>query len=351
MADNEHSSNIDFRILSAGAAAHHLLDARGTRDTHCDDLICLRNVVAVGVGFKNRERLGIKEVCVVASVEKKLPLNELVEKDRIPSQIGNFRTDVVETGRFQAQSFRLQSDHIRPARPGCSISPTKITAGTFGCVVSRDGMKFILSNNHVLADMNRAALGEPILQPGTFDMGNPGVDRIGSLVEYVPLMFDGEEAPPQPKGCGSNLRFLAGRETAAFVSINAPGANKVDCALGKPDDDDLISTDILGIGTPKGIELASLGTRVQKSGRTTGLTYSEIEQIDVTTKVDYEGRTATFVGQLMASQMSEPGDSGSAVLDMNGYVVGLLFAGSGNSTLIHPIQDVLEALRVEVVTH
>jgi hypothetical protein len=37
------------------------------------------------------------------------------------------------------------------------------------------------------------------------------------------------------------------------------------------------------------------------------------------------------------------------VLDKENYVVGLLFAGSDNATLITPIQPVLEALRVELV--
>jgi hypothetical protein len=49
--------------------------------------------------------------------------------------------------------------------------------------------------------------------------------------------------------------------------------------------------------------------------------------------------------------MSAGGDSGSAVLDMNKRVVGLLFAGSaGNTTIINPIQAVLNALQVQLVT-
>jgi hypothetical protein len=48
--------------------------------------------------------------------------------------------------------------------------------------------------------------------------------------------------------------------------------------------------------------------------------------------------------------MSQGGDSGSAVLDMDLCVVGLLFAGSDLATLINPIQAVLSALDVEVVT-
>jgi hypothetical protein len=125
----------------------------------------------------------------------------------------------------------------------------------------------------------------------------------------------------------------------------------VDCALARADGgDDNLSADILNIGVPKGILEAALGMQVQKSGRTTGYTLGEIEQIDVSSKVDYGGKDAIFTGQLLAGGMSAGGDSGSAVLDMNGSVIGLLFAGSANATLINPIQEVLAALRVELVS-
>ena len=58
----------------------------------------------------------------------------------------------------------------------------------------------------------------------------------------------------------------------------------------------------------------------------------------------------TFVDQLMTTGMSQGGDSGSVVLDMDRYVVGLLFAGSDVATMINPIQAVLSALNVQMVT-
>ena len=73
-----------------------------------------------------------------------------------------------------------------------------------------------------------------------------------------------------------------------------------------------------------------------------------ITQVDATLRIDYEGRTALFTGQLVAGPMSQPGDSGSAVLDMDRKVVGLLFAGSDAATVINPIDQVLSALDVEL---
>jgi hypothetical protein len=58
----------------------------------------------------------------------------------------------------------------RPLRIGGSVGHFKITAGTLGCFVrARIGDALhILTNNHVLADENRAKVGDAILQPGAF---------------------------------------------------------------------------------------------------------------------------------------------------------------------------------------
>ena len=124
----------------------------------------------------------------------------------------------------------------------------------------------------------------------------------------------------------------------------------MDCALAKPLTPDLVSPDILNIGVPIGVGTATLGTPLQKMGRTTGYTTGQITQLAVTVSVDYGGKIATFRNQLMAGAMSQGGDSGSAVLDMNQRVVGLLFAGSNTTAIINPIQLVLDALQVQLVT-
>jgi len=50
----------------------------------------------------------------------------------------------------------------------------------------------------------------------------------------------------------------------------------------------------------------------------------------------------------MAGAMSAGGDSGSAVLDAEDFVVGLLFAGSDAVTIINPVQFVLDELGIEI---
>ena len=303
-------------------------------------LISRSNVVAVGVGFKFADGVQTNEPSVVVSVVKKLPVIQLSESSLIPRTLGGVKTDVVETGKI----FALQdpTEKMRPARPGISIGHYQITAGSFGCLVQRNGQVFILSNNHVIANSNEAQLGDAILQPGPHD-GGTGADQIGTLEEFIPVGFSGSTP-----GC-SPLAFLM-RLFRPSALVNEPGNNTVDCAIARPLSDDLVNPDILNIGIPTGVGTAALGTQVQKSGRTTGLTTDQITQIDVTVSVDYGGKLATFTNQLMAGGMSQGGDSGSVVLDMDKQVVGLLFAGSTNTTIINPIQFVLDALQVQLIT-
>ena len=121
----------------------------------------------------------------------------------------------------------------------------------------------------------------------------------------------------------------------------------VDAAIARPLREEDVKPEILNIGAVVGTASADLGMAVKKSGRTTGYTEGEILQVDVTVNVQYgAGRVAQFRDQLMAGAMSQGGDSGSAVLDGENRLVGLLFAGSDQSTIINRIQNVFSALRL-----
>lgn len=311
-------------------------------------LMSLNNVVATGVGYKIAGDTPTTEPSVVVSVVKKLPLAQLSESEMVPRTLNGVKTDVIETGKIVAFE---QRQRMRPARPGVSIGHFQITAGTFGCLVQRSGQVFILSNNHVLANSNEAQIGDAIYQPGVYD-GGTAADQIGTLEAFIPIGFSGDTTPPPLPGCSPLASLLNLFRPAAppAPQINEPGNNTVDCAIARPTTPDLVSADILNIGVPVGVGAATLGTALQKMGRTTAYTTGQITQIDVTVSVDYGGKIATFRNQLMAGAMSQGGDSGSAVLDMQRHVVGLLFAGSNTTTIMNPIQLVLDALQVQLVT-
>ena len=129
--------------------------------------------------------------------------------------------------------------------------------------------------------------------------------------------------------------------------------NSIDAALARPLDNDGIrfSDEILNIGRIEGVKPPSVGMRVRKMGRTTGLTTGDIRVVNAVVDVGYNTpqgrRTARFTNQVMASGMSQGGDSGSLVVDADSQqAVGLLFAGSGITTVFTPIQRVLERLQV-----
>lgn len=335
--------------MFVGGATVGLRLALEVKRRHVDSLLGRKNVVACGVGFKESGGTLSEEPCVVVGVSKKVDAAQLAPEDLVPQRLDDVKTDVQEVGVFRA----LQGGRVRPAMPGVSCGHIDVSAGTFGCLVRRGSELFMLSNNHVFANTNRANVGDPILQPGRYD-GGTLADKIAELETWVPLEMGAEESDcPWAQAAVEGLNLLAqvlGSSSRLQALAERPAENQVDCAIARPLSPDLVRPEILGIGVPKGVRPCTLGMAVQKSGRTTGHTTGRITQIDVTVQVDYEGKTLTFVDQFMASAMSAGGDSGSAVLDMDGYVMGLLFAGSEMATLINPIHLVLQKLGVEMVT-
>jgi len=220
--------------------------------------------------------------------------------------------------------------------------------------VLKGGELFILSNNHVLAETNLGKKGDPIIQPGKHD-GGTLADKIATLEEFVPIDFGTSPTTcPTAKAVEQLLNAIAKgtRSSHRVVSYQeSKGENLVDAALARPLSLDLVERRILSIGVPKGSREATLGTNIKKSGRTTGFTTGRITQIDATVQVSYStAGVATFTDQFVAGAMSAGGDSGSAVLDEEDYVVGLLFGGSPNTTIITPIQFVLDALGITIAT-
>ena len=310
------------------------------------------NVIATGVGYKTTKEKKTSALSIVCSVTEKLPTDRLSKKDLVPPTIDNIPTDVIETGRIRALSY---TGRYRPAPGGVSIGHMEITAGTLGCLVKKNGKKHILSNNHVLANSNNAQPGDYILQPGPYDGGKFPADRIARLTDFVPIVFLG---PEPPGDCGIaravasilNLvpKVIRSKTRLQAITIREE-ENLVDAAIALPVEEKDVSDEILDIGKIKGVNEGALQMAVKKTGRTTELTTGEILQVDVTVDVQYDlGKVARFADQLMAGAMSQGGDSGSAVLDTDNNLVGLLFAGSDTSTIFNRIQNVFSALEVSL---
>jgi len=258
-----------------------------------------------GIGIGNGET-------IILFMRKYNPLAQNV-CTRIGQVTGfNFLHEI--TGDFHSLSSR--TSRIRPAPGGVSIGHYRITAGTLGCLVKdKQDNVYILSNNHVLANTNKASIGDPIYQPGPYD-GGTSKDTIAKLERWIPLVRN--------------------------------SINNVDAAIAKPIKDSDVSREILGIGFVRGIINPKTDLVVRKSGRTTGVTNGVITAINAYVRVLYDSFILDFDDQIIigTENFSQGGDSGSLILDTKNYAVGLLFAGSETHTVANPIQNVLNSLNL-----
>lgn len=220
----------------------------------------------------------------------------------------------------------------RPLRIGGSLGHFKITAGTLGCFVSPRGPArrdedWILSNNHVLADENKAAIGDAVLQSGAADGGRRPADVVGKLKKFIPLK-----------------RRM----------------NRVDAAVATIEEGlEYLYSELATLGEITGVRTEPLdeGEVVSKVGRTTGVTKGRVSAIEVDSlEVGYDLGVIEFDGQIeiapfaLGQPFSLGGDSGSLIVDSRRRAVALLFAGNDvDATFANPIGVVLDALRVDLV--
>jgi hypothetical protein len=217
-----------------------------------------------------------------------------------------------------AEAQTLRKERVRPLVAGLSIGGLESTAGTLGYfAVGEQGRTFILSEADVLSGIPPTP-GSLVVQPGPIDGGQAPYDVVGQVAKVLP-----REGP-------------------------VPAANLVALAALTPGIE--FQSEIPGIGPVRGIRAAEVGMPVQKFGRTTGLTSGTITGIDVTTDIEAGNEeSVTIEDGISASLESAPGDGGALVVDNRGYAIGILISGSGEETILAPIQAVLDSYEVELV--
>lgn len=233
-------------------------------------------------------------------------------------------------GRITKRAVPWYQKRSRPIRLGCSIGHFRITAGTLGCLVTDSaGVLYILSNNHVLANENRAKVGDSILQPGALDGGVDPADHVGSL--------------------------------ARFIRLKTKAVNLIDCAIATIAEGIKTEVTIKGLGSLKGVFPGQVetGLPVQKLGRTTGLTRGRVTAFELdNVVVNYDLGNLRFDNQIEidgmpGSPFSDGGDSGSLIVSDGTEAVALLFAGAEHGgtdglglTYASPADSVFKKLRV-----
>ena len=289
-----------------------------------------KGIQGVGIGKKISDGVELDELVLKVYVEKKLPQSDVANP--VPRVVDIEGLEAIQTDVEAIGKVRLESNtsRARPAIPGYSVGHVNITAGTLGCLVRKRGdapKLYILSNSHVLADEGLGTAGDAILQPGRADGGVTPGDRIAKLTKWIPFEFTPATFP-----------------------------NLVDAAIAEFTEAAFATSAIRRIGTPKGVSSTlRLGMQVQKTGRTTDYTVGIIRDLNYRTALRYKkpgggrGRVG-FRDQILCTRFTDGGDSGSAVLNMQQKVVGLHFAGSPSASIFNRIQNVLDALEIEIVT-
>lgn len=277
------------------------------------------NILGVGFGAKEVGGSMVDDLAVRVYVRSKKPRVELTSDELVPASVGGRPTDVIAVGDLAALA--------RPVECGVSVAHIDVTAGTLGCLVeladAPEGDRYILSNNHVLADSNAGTPGDPILEPAPMDGGDPD-DPIATLHRAVQIHFDGTP-------------------------------NEVDAAVALLNDPNDVLPEIRHIGPPVVPPVgAALYQSVRKHGRTTGHTVGVIVDVSADIEVRFGRRTAPFVDQFavvgVGGAFSDGGDSGSLVVDaVDRNPVALLFAGGGATTFANPIDPVLDAFDATIV--
>lgn len=292
--------------------------------------------VALGIapGSKGQYRLavriqrqGLHESSIVAGIRARAKGEVEV---RTVGRIAK-RSPAARPAAASADDEPWHQQRRRPLLPGSSVAHFKVTAGTLGAFVKRKGRVHILSNNHVLANEDRASARDAILQPGPFDGGRRTRDRVASLDRWIRL--------------------------------RPSGANLVDAALGLLEVEDFDASTLRRIVGGRNRRLAGVGTdidegmRVYKVGRTTGATAGRVTAFALdNVVVAFDAGNVRFDDQVEIESagsrpFSDGGDSGSLIVNADIQAVALLFAGSDSGgrrdlglTYASPIRAVLKAL-------
>jgi hypothetical protein len=308
-----------------------LIETQSIKETAEAELLQRPGVTGVDIGYKYVNGKKTDKIGIRVFVEKK---KDVPKDEMIPEAIDSVETDVIQR-KFIPQPLKVpvaestpQADtgNYSPLKGGISIGPCRVIdghiyAGTLGITVKDNatGNSMLLSNFHVMCVDDRWSVGDAMAQPSRIDSGNCPDDIVGTL-------------------------------------SRASLGGQVDCAVALQTARDQVC-EVVDIGAVNGTESATMGISVRKRGRTTGLTFGTIDGLSGTFPIDYGNGlgTVTLTNQItiradmtLNAKFSDHGDSGSVVVNDSGAVVGLLFAGDEDVTLVNPIQAVFSALDISI---
>jgi hypothetical protein len=213
--------------------------------------------------------------------------------------------------------------------------------GTLGSLVTRGGVQYILSDNHILARSDGATVGDAIVQPGLIDTATcttAGTTTVANLSQFSNLQ--------------ANPSTNVDTAIAQVVTGKVDPAGKIIYLGATTDSNGVPVADAPQGGTGLPASSVAVGRPVAKSGRSTGLTCSTVEATNILTSVSYtvncDGTGTKFMTNyanqigVIGGDFSGEGDSGSLIVTQDTATpVALLYAGSSTDTVGNPVADVL----------
>ncbi len=243
-----------------------------------------------------------------------------------------------------------QAGAIKLGTSGGNVNDTtaqSCCSGTLGSLIQRGGTFFILSNNHVLDKSEQGTVGDNIGQPGLVDNNCAPGKTVANLSEHAALKPASGTTGAAPSNVDASIAAVVAGNVDTTGSILDLGPVSGSSITAAPPS--------LTLANPATVLGTAGAITVAKSGRSSGLTCSNLGSITTTVQVDYDAScggatafTATFSNQIIINggNFSAAGDSGSLIVTSDtARPLGLLYAGNNTGTAANVITDVLNAFK------
>lgn len=294
-------------------------------DKNLDDkLLECKGVIGVDVDYKRVKGEKTDKLGITAYVQKKLTKAELSAGEAVPEKVEGIPTDVTECPNVwpspemfaempqQADSPATQTSVLEG---GLSISNQFALQGygTLGIVLISRNLRVALSCPHVMVNPP-AGVGQGVIEPSGPNGGIWPRDSIGTVQLYRYGLQNVDAA----------LVPIQGRLSSLFTVIN--------------------------IGSVSNYGTAFVGNVMRKMGATTGFRRGVVGSTTATWRYTTALGTITLYNQIRVDNaggvdFALPGDSGSAVVNANNLMVGMVVAGTpGQFTICNTSADIARVI-------
>lgn len=298
-------------------------DIISVKERHEESLLQIEGVHAVSIGYKVSNEIPSEQLAIVVHMERKVEETLLAPHQKIPPYIEGYPTDIVISPPFvsfidetSTNPLGIDNTKYRPIPGGAEIfTPDNdgiCTLGMFARSLKEGDSPsdiYLLTNAHCLLVENQA-----VYQPES-----------RNTVDYV----------------------ANATRTVNSEQVDGGIAKMVQASDAEPNY-------IVGIGVPTGVydvSIENLEEQVIKRGRTTRTTIGYIAYVEVTIATSNKKHQIIIRSDEV---FAAPGDSGSVVLFYDGEnkhnVIGLLWGGVLEYTILSPIKAVREELEIELLT-